>query len=355
MNKFLNKISVIFILVILLKPVYPCTTFSIRSDNKLVFGRNFDFSTGYCHITINKRNMVKKSFSLKTEAPLIWISKYGSITFNQVGREFPYGGMNEKGLVIEILWLNETVYPEMDKRYGLMEVQWVEYQLDNSSTVEEVIANDKVIRISRASFSPVHFFICDKNGDTASFEYINGKIVYHRDKDLPYKVLTNNTYKESINYLKGFAGFGGNESMHFTNKSLDRFAVAANMIENYDGKKNIISYSFNILNSIRSRSQTQWSIVYDIGNMKIYYKTKKNQKVRSISFKNFDFSCKASNLYADIEEKPKKGRINFKKYNYMSNFDLINRSCNSINFLKKIPVSTREIFAKYPESIKCGD
>jgi choloylglycine hydrolase len=28
-----------------------------------------------------------------------WISKYGSITFNQYGREFPTGGMNEKGLV----------------------------------------------------------------------------------------------------------------------------------------------------------------------------------------------------------------------------------------------------------------
>lgn len=35
-------------------------------------------------------------------------SKYGSITFNQYRKEFPIGGMNEKGLVIEALWLNEN-------------------------------------------------------------------------------------------------------------------------------------------------------------------------------------------------------------------------------------------------------
>jgi choloylglycine hydrolase len=27
----------------------------------------------------------------------MWTSRYGSITFNQYGREFPSGGINEKG------------------------------------------------------------------------------------------------------------------------------------------------------------------------------------------------------------------------------------------------------------------
>jgi Penicillin V acylase and related amidases len=48
------------------------------------------------------------------EKPIEWISKYGSITFNQSGREFPHGGINEKGLVIEQMWLDEAAYPEMD-------------------------------------------------------------------------------------------------------------------------------------------------------------------------------------------------------------------------------------------------
>ena len=40
--------------------------------------------------------------------------KYGAIFFNQFGREFPMGGMNEAGLVVELMWLDETVFPSPD-------------------------------------------------------------------------------------------------------------------------------------------------------------------------------------------------------------------------------------------------
>ena len=77
-----------------------------------------------------------------------WVSKYGSITFNQYGKEFPTGGMNEKGLVVELMWLDETRYPEPDQRGVLNVLQWIQYQLDNSQTIDEVIASDKKIRIA---------------------------------------------------------------------------------------------------------------------------------------------------------------------------------------------------------------
>ena len=35
--------------------------------------------------------------------PASWVSKYGSVTFNQYGRELPTGGMNEAGLVVETI------------------------------------------------------------------------------------------------------------------------------------------------------------------------------------------------------------------------------------------------------------
>ena len=217
----------------------------------------------------------KTAFIEPPEKPITWTSKYGSITFNQIGREFPYGGMNEAGLVIEQMWLGRTKYPESDDRYGLSELQWIQYQLDNSATVNDVITSDTLVRVSFTSQAPLHFLVCDKQGDIATIEYINSKFVCHKGKNLPVAVLTNSTYDESIDYVNRFVGFGGSDAIQKTTSSLDRFAQAASMIKNFDqqGSENIIDYSFDVLKTVSQKEATHWSIVYDIVNMKIYYKT----------------------------------------------------------------------------------
>ena len=136
--KKLIHYSILLLLMFLLAGIKgkTCTTFCIKDSNNLIFGRNLDFDAGYGHIIINKRNVKKSALIRPPEKPIEWISKYGSITFNQIG-ELPYGGINEKGLVIEQMWLDETTYPEIDSRFGLSELQWIQYQLDNSSTVNE--------------------------------------------------------------------------------------------------------------------------------------------------------------------------------------------------------------------------
>jgi choloylglycine hydrolase len=92
--------------------VQACTTFLMKdAKNNLYYGRNFDFPVGEGLIQINERNMVKQAMVLPSDKPFSWVSLYGSITFNQVGREFPYGGMNEAGLVVEQMWLDGTRYP----------------------------------------------------------------------------------------------------------------------------------------------------------------------------------------------------------------------------------------------------
>ena len=100
------------------------------------------------------------------EKPFTWISRYGSISFNQNGREFPYGGMNQAGLVIEqMMHENEDAkYPALDDRFGLAELQWIQYQLDVSASVADVIASDRTVRISFTSVAPLHFLAADAGG-----------------------------------------------------------------------------------------------------------------------------------------------------------------------------------------------
>ena len=354
-----NFIIPILLLIVLClnNTVYPCTTFCLKANKDIIFGRNLDFFIGLGYVTINKRNVTKTAFVVPPEKPLTWTSKYGSITFNQIGREFPYGGMNEAGLVVEQMWLEKTKYPEPDNRYGLSELQWIQYQLDNSVTTNDVIASDSLVRVSFQSRAPLHFLVCDKHGDIATIEYIDGKFVCHKGKNLPVAVLTNSTYDESIDYVSRFVGFGGSDTIQKTMSSLDRFARAANRVKNYDPKEpeNIIDYSFNILKTVSQGEATQWSIVYDIVNMKIYFKTFKNRNRRVINFKDFNYSCALPVLVADIDDNFNNRDKAFIEYNTKLNRDLIENVFNNVPFLRNTPNDVRDLIARYPESVICNN
>ena len=106
-----------------------CTTFFLNKNGQLIFGRNYDWVTETGMVNTNLRGVQKTSLS--KEKTIQWISKYGSITFNQYGKEFPTGGMNEKGLVVELMWLDESKFPSPDARLALNVLQWIQYDLDN--------------------------------------------------------------------------------------------------------------------------------------------------------------------------------------------------------------------------------
>ena len=96
-------VSCVVALVCAVGMAYACTTFCIDDGEKLVFGRNYDWGIGVGLVMVNKRGLSKTALLFSpTEVPARWVSKYGSVTFNQYGREFPTGGINEKGLVPEL-------------------------------------------------------------------------------------------------------------------------------------------------------------------------------------------------------------------------------------------------------------
>src|SRR4030095_6709679 len=107
-----------------------CTTFLLNKNGQLVFGRNYDWVTNAGIVCTNLRGLQKTSMKEEEGTPISWVSQYGSITFNQYGKEFPNGGMNEKGLVVEMMWLDGTKFPDPDNRSPLNVLQWIQYQLD---------------------------------------------------------------------------------------------------------------------------------------------------------------------------------------------------------------------------------
>ena len=118
----MKRASLLLLLLISSTITFGCTTFVLKTNNGLVFGRNLDWVSDNGVIVENKRNVTKTSLVFSPEKPIQWTSKYGSISFNQFGKEFPFGGINEKGLVVEIMLAN-AAYPLADERPAVNELQ----------------------------------------------------------------------------------------------------------------------------------------------------------------------------------------------------------------------------------------
>jgi len=291
-----------------------CTAFLKSTPQRFVVAKNFDWDLGHGLLTVNKRNVQKialvppqgtnQGLAQAPEsiaAPLLWTSKYGSITFNQLGRELPYGGMNEKGLVIEILWLAETEYPaQIPEVMEANESQWIQSMLDRAQDVDEVTELAKGFQI-RSRHGKVHYFVCDTTGSCATFEYLKGQIIVTRlNKKTDIKVLTNNSYEEGKKALKNYLPFGGAKKTPDDDSSLSRFVRAASLLKGSSGGTPLVESTFKILEGVRNPETTQWSIVYDPTLQKIYFRTKSQREIKEVSLNYFNWSCGAAVKVLDI-------------------------------------------------------
>lgn len=315
----------------------------------MIFGRNYDWITDAGMVCTNLKGLSKTSLKTENGETISWVSQFGSITFNQYGKEFPTGGMNEKGLVVELMWLDETIYPRADNRPAIGVLQWIQYQLDNCATIDEVIATDKKLRISPTGTTPLHYLVADANGNAATIEFLNGKMVVHKGSSLSLPVLTNSIYDESVRSYKNSSTSGNN--------SLERFGKACTMIQQLNtgnNKKPVIDYAFDILGEVSQGDFTKWSIVYDITNKTIQFKTNRFQQVKNLNFAAFDFNCNATAKVWDMNQAGN-GNINrlFENFTSAMNRKIVETAAKESE--SRVPISqiNRERLWQYSSGIKC--
>lgn len=372
LNKKLNqKITVIIAFGLLISnSLFACTTFILNDSSNLVFGRNYDFNFGQGFIVLNNRGVNKHAIVDAPYKPAHWVSKYGSITFNQVGIDAPMDGMNEKGLVIAQMGLAASQYPKPNPEYAINQLEWIQYQLDMSATLDEVIENNRNINIVPV-FIPVHYLICDKDGSVGVIEFHGGELKVYKGVDIEMPVCSNMFFDESMEKLKTYKSFGGDKSIPKKGEEVvinDEFimniiAKACEMIKDYkkQGLTNCIEYSFNILNAIGLENRTQWSVVYDIKNLSIKFKSLKNKEIRTIGLNQFNFSCDNSIQVMDIQES--KSDIGIKKqffeFTYNDYFDykieLVNLYKANFNGFPDISNNNIKTEVEYAINRKCNN
>jgi penicillin V acylase-like amidase (Ntn superfamily) len=337
-------------------PADSCTTVHVESRGHQWTAKGYDWHQGHGAVFVNKRGVEKKSLALaRGDQEVPWVSRFGSVTFNQIAREFPNGGINEAGLVVEIMWLASSIYPEPNSLGSLNELQWIQFQLDTSETIADVLQNASQVRVS-SLFAKVHYMACDRSGACATFEYVDGNLITHSGSTLPVSTLTNDTYADSIAELTSYDGFGGNRSIPSGGESISRFLRASSLAQQARNveSRDVTTTGFSILDSVAQGSYTKWQIVYDQTNMSVAFRTREAVATKTISLRPLDFDCDAPVLTMDLSNQAVQGAIENGLNTYSSDLNqrLVRRSLWPIALA--LPRGTIQAIQAFPETTTCA-
>jgi penicillin V acylase-like amidase (Ntn superfamily) len=243
------------------------------------------------------------------ERSLRWTSRYGSVAVSayEAGTA---DGMNEQGLVANLLYLAETEYtPPDDTRPALVISAWAQYLLDNFATVAEAVAEVRQEKFRMVGVdSPggikgkVHVSLSDAGGDSAIFEYIRGKLVIHHGRQ--YQVMTNSpTYDEQLALNEYWKQIGGTVMLPGTSRAADRFARASfyiNAAAQTADARQAIAAVFSVIRNVSvprglstptqpNLSSTIWRTVADQKNKVYFFEDTASPGVVWVQLQGIDF------------------------------------------------------------------
>jgi choloylglycine hydrolase len=339
-RRYILMLASLGIAVLAATPVLSCTTVCLLEKEKAVVAYNYDFYPPEGLVLVNKRDTKKMSVLQRQGAT--WTARYGSVTFNQFGRDNPMTGINEKGLMVSQMWLDETRYPPADSRPAIGILEWIQYNLDRHASVAEVLADAEGVRpMSRVT---IHYLVADAAGDSAAIEFLDGKLVVHRGAAMPVRALANSTYADSVAAFERARSKG---EVPTTVSSLDRFVRAAMMAG--QGNADPIARGFEILASVAQPYFTRWSVVYDLGAREVHFRTEGNRAIRRVALAGLDFSCGTPVKMLDVTAGGA-GDVSaaFVDYSETANRALIESAFTKTPFLREVPAAARDAMAANP-------
>lgn len=289
---------------------YACTrAVYLGPENMVVTGRTMDWREDIrTNLYIFPRGMERAGHD--TENTIHWKSKYGSV----IAAGYDIGtsdGMNEKGLVANLLYLTESVYSRPGNTRPVMGISiWTQYVLDNFATVDEVVAELKkeAFRIDAPDMpngarSTMHLAVSDATGNSAIFEYLNGNLVIHVGRQ--FQIMTNSpSYNQQITLDDYWKQIGGLVMLPGTNRASDRFVRASfyiNAITQTPNPHESVAGVFSVMRNVSvplgislpdmpNIASTRWRSVSDQKNKIYYFETTLTPNVFWVNLNKMDFT-----------------------------------------------------------------
>lgn len=324
-NKIASVFMVLYLLIGYSTESKACTRVVYKGPNNTILtGRTMDFSLEIpANQWIFPRGMKRNGEVGKNS--IEWVSKYGSVGISTWDIAIA-DGMNEKGLVANLLWLVDSEYPTFNKdgdKKGMSISLWAQYVLDNFATVEEAVRELRKEEFAIVSdfipgtdkFTTVDLSISDASGDNAILEYIKGKLVIHHNPS--YIVMTNDPpYEQQLAIAKYWENIPGKVFLPGSVTSSDRFVRASffiNAIPQTDNTRVAVAGVFSVIRNVSvpygfeieghpNLSTTRWRCVADQKELVYYFETTLTPNIFWVDLKKIDFSDKASVRKLDLSE-----------------------------------------------------
>lgn len=256
---------------------------------------------------------------------ITWTAKHGSViaSFYNIAT---VEGMNDAGLVANTLYLVETDYGDA-RASGkpLISVgAWTQYVLDNYATVAEAV--DALAKEPFAIVAPKlpngkaaggHLSIADASGDSAIFEYLNGKLVIHHDRK--YTVMTNSpTFDQQLALNTYWQGIGGLAFLPGTISSADRFvrmSWALGAAPKEKDERLAVATAVSLIRGISvplgladpdkpNIAATIWRSVSDIGKHRYYFESAYSPSIFWVDLDKLKLAPGSKPARLDLSDRP---------------------------------------------------
>ncbi|MEN3970583.1 linear amide C-N hydrolase [Acinetobacter sp. BWR-L5] len=310
MNNVLKKVLFAAGIFVVAEAAMACTRVVYLGNNDVMTARSMDWKSDIGTNLWILPNSVKRN-GMAGPKSIQWTSKYGSVV--ATGYDISTtDGVNEKGLMANLLWLVESEYPNVktSKKPTLGISLWAQYVLDNYATVNEAIqalekepftvVTDQVPGEKR--LATLHLSISDATGDSAIIEYIGGKQVIHHSRQ--YQVMTNSPIFDQQLALNAYwKQIGGTTMLPGTNRAADRFARASfyiNTIPKNANYKHSLASVFGVIRNASvpfglnteeepNISSTRWRTVVDHKRGLYFFESAVSPNVFWVDLKEINF------------------------------------------------------------------
>ncbi len=241
-----------------------------------------------------------------------WTSRFGSVIVTAFDAATA-DGMNEAGLVANLLYLSESVYPDAPPAPGSQPMSisaWAQYILDNFATVAEAVAVIEAepfyvvpVESPDGHAGTVHISISDPSGDSAILEYVEGKLVIHHGRE--FQVMTNSpTFDQQLALDAYWKQIGGLTMLPGTNRAADRFVRTSFYLgalpKDVDGET-AIAAAFSVIRNASvplgittpgqpNISSTLWRTVSDHKNRRYYFESTRSPSIFWLDLAGLDFT-----------------------------------------------------------------
>ncbi|OQR98932.1 cysteine protease family C59 [Thraustotheca clavata] len=247
-----------------------------------------------------------------------WHTTYGYVGLNMLGLNVATDGLNEAGLSAAWLYLIGTKYPKPDINDARPIVtSLISYILGNYVSVAEVQAKLSSIQVaephagiskllgtdSGLSSIPLHVAVHDASAQSLVIEFLNGSMHMYNN---PGGVMTNdpplpNHLAHLANYTGSLpGGYGSNERfirLAMLNRDATIPYIANTSYNASTSEQAAVSAAVHLIDTVtipeaaqHRGGSTQFTVVRDHKNLKLYFKSTQNQQLRMIDLKSLDFS-----------------------------------------------------------------